>query len=203
MSGGVLYLASASPRRLELLRQIHIEPIIQVADIDETPLPEESAVSMAQRLALAKAAAVAKQLRQNLPAPEQSNCWVLGADTTGIIDSEILLKPESRLDALRMWHLMASRTHQVITAIALVQVTAPAKIFQAISVSDVTFGAIPTEEMEYYWQSGEPCDKAGAYAIQGYAAGWVKHFSGSYSGIVGLPLYETKMLLKQAGLAKL
>lgn len=202
MSGSILYLASASPRRLELLRQIHIEPRRQAADIDETPLPTENAQAMAQRLALAKAVAVAKQLQLNLPTDEQDKSWVLGADTTGIIGEEILLKPESKLDAMRMWHLMANHTHQVITAIALVNVASIEKNFQAISISDVEFGDIPDEEMEGYWESGEPCDKAGAYAIQGYAACWVKRFSGSYSGIVGLPLYETKKLLQQAGFEK-
>lgn len=199
MLGNILYLASASPRRLELLRQIHIEPRIHVADIDETPFADESAQSMAQRLALTKAAAVGKKLQITLSPFEQSQSWVLGADTTGIIGDEILLKPESKQDAFRMWGLMANRAHQVITAIALVNVTSIEKCFQATSISDVEFGAITEEEMELYWASGEPRDKAGAYAIQGYAACWVKRFNGSYSGIVGLPLYETKQLLRQAG----
>lgn len=198
ISGKILYLASASPRRLELLRQIDIEPRIRIADIDETPLANESAQQMAQRLALSKAIAVAKQLQNELEHADQNNSWVLGADTTGVVDNEILLKPSSKSDALRMWQLMANRTHQVMTAIALVNVASIEKTFQALSVSSVEFGSISAEEMEKYWQSGEPQDKAGAYAIQGYAACWVKHFSGSYSGIVGLPLYETKQLLEQA-----
>jgi septum formation protein len=205
LSNNVLYLASASPRRLELLRQINIEPRIQVANIDETPLAQESAEQMAQRLALAKALAVAKQLQKELSADEQQRSWVLGADTTGIIQNpatsktEILLKPESKQDAFRMWCLMMNRTHQVITTIALVNVANIKNNFQALSISDVAFGDISEQEMESYWASGEPQDKAGAYAIQGYAACWVKKFSGSYSGIVGLPLYETKQLLQQAG----
>jgi septum formation protein len=204
MPGKVLYLASASPRRLELLRQTHIEPCIRVADIDETPRVQESAQAMVQRLALAKAIAVAKKLQTELSGPDQKNSWVLGADTTGSIDNtvtlkkEILLKPTSKSDAFRMWNLMANRTHQVITAIALTNVATTAKYFQALSISDVTFGDISAEEMEKYWESGEPRDKAGAYAIQGYAACWVKRFSGSYSGIVGLPLFETKQLLEKA-----
>jgi septum formation protein len=205
MPGKVLYLASASPRRLELLRQINIEPCIRVADIDETPLVQESAQQMAQRLALAKAIAVAKKLQSELPLAEQTNSWVLGADTTGIVNDpatskiELLLKPESKQDAFRMWSLMADHTHQVMTAIALVNVAKTEKYFQALSVSDVEFGHISEQEMEKYWASGEPQDKAGAYAIQGYAACWVKKLSGSYSGIVGLPLYETKQLLVQTG----
>ena len=97
-----------------------------------------------------------------------------------------------------MWQLMSGRVHQVITAISLVNVTSPEETLEAYSTSEVEFDAISTDEMEYYWQSGEPRDKAGAYAIQGYAACWVKHLSGSYSGVMGLPLCETRMLLKRA-----
>jgi septum formation protein len=185
-----------------LLRQIYIEPRLRAADIDETPLAGESAQQMTQRLALAKAMKVAKQLRATLSTSEQDKSWVLGADTTGVLGSEMLLKPESKQDAFRMWHLMANHTHQVITAIALINVSSLEKKFQATSVSDVAFGDISAEEMEYYWASDEPRDKAGAYAIQGYGACWVKRFNGSYSGIVGLPLYETRQLLTQAGFAK-
>jgi septum formation protein len=205
LSKKTLTLASASPRRLELLRQIQIEPHIRATDIDETPLAQESAQKMVQRLALSKAVAVAKKLQTELPLADQISNWVLGADTTGIVDNpvtrrtEILLKPESKTDAFRMWNLMANCTHQVITAIALVNVARTEKYFQALSVSDVEFGNISEQEMEKYWASGEPQDKAGAYAIQGYAACWVKKISGSYSGIVGLPLYETSQLLLKAG----
>ena len=158
---------------------------------------------MAQRLALAKAVAVAKLLQQELSPAAQQRSWVLGADTTGLVfnpasqQNEILLKPASRQDAFRMWQLMANATHQVITAVALVNVADTNKHYEALSVSDVEFGDISKDEMEKYWSSGEPQDKAGAYAIQGYAACWVKKFSGSYSGIVGLPLYETQRLLFQ------
>lgn len=176
-----------------------------MADIDESPFAHESAQQMVQRLALAKAIAVAIKLHSELPPTDQNNSWVLGADTTGIIDhpaisrTEILLKPVSKQDAFRMWSLMANRTHQVITAIALVNVADTKIRFEALSASDVEFGNISEDEMEQYWASGEPQDKAGAYAIQGYAACWVKKISGSYSGIVGLPLYETKKLLHKAG----
>lgn len=197
------YLASASPRRHELLKQIGITPIIRVADIDETPQPNETAGQMVQRLALAKAQAVAKKLHAELSPLEQNNRWVLGADTTGIIlnpetqQGELLLKPVSKEDAFQMWKLMANRTHQVLTAIALVNVMDTGTYHKALSISEVEFGNISTDEMEKYWASGEPQDKAGAYAIQGYAACWVKKFSGSYSGIVGLPLYETKQFLNK------
>jgi septum formation protein len=200
MSANTLYLASASPRRLELLRQIHIEPRVLVADIDETPLMGESAQDMVQRLALAKTTAVAKQLQKTLSPIECKKSWVLGADTTGIIDQEILLKPVSKQDAIRMWQLMANRVHQVITAIVLVNVADTTQHYKALSVSDVEFGDISQHDMDKYWSSGEPQDKAGAYAIQGYGACWVKSFRGSYSGVVGLPLYETAMLLKKAAL---
>lgn len=205
LPANTLYLASASPRRLELLQQIGIKPIVRVADLDETPHSNESAQQMAERLALAKATAVAKLLQGELSFAQQGLSWVLGADTTGIVfnpatrQNEMLLKPTSRQDAFRMWQLMAQRTHQVLTAVALVNIADHNTHHQALSVSDVEFGPISTEEMEKYWASGEPQDKAGAYAIQGYAACWVKKFSGSYSGIVGLPLYETQQLLKYAG----
>ena len=180
-----------------------ITPFVRVADTDETPLPSESAEQMVQRLALAKANAVAALLRRELPSTKQSQSWVLGADTTGIVlnpdtrQNETLLKPTSKEDAFRMWRLMANRCHQVLTAIALVNVADAQKRHEALSISDVEFGDIPMDEMEKYWASGEPQDKAGAYAIQGYAACWVKRFSGSYSGVVGLPLYETRLLLNQ------
>jgi septum formation protein len=205
MSAPVLYLASASPRRLGLLRLIGLAPHIRVAAIDETPRTNETAQQMVERLALAKACAVAMALQQELSLAEQKNSWVLGADTTGIVmnpsthKTEFLLKPVSRGDAFRMWQRMANHTHEVLTAVALVNVAQPEKYFRALSTSDVEFGAIADDEMERYWNSGEPQDKAGAYAIQGYAACWVKKFSGSYSGIVGLPLYETKILLEKAG----
>jgi len=201
MSAPILYLASASPRRRELLQQIGISPLVRVADVDETPQQNENAEQMVQRLALAKAQAVSKQLQNELSHSDQNNHWVLGADTTGIVlnpetqQNEILLKPTSKQDAFRMWKLMANRTHQVLTAIVIVNVMDTATYHEAMSVSDVEFGDISTDEMEQYWASGNPQDKAGAYAIQGYAACWVKKFSGSYSGIVGLPLYEMKMLL--------
>jgi len=203
MSGDTLYLASVSPRRRELLQQIGVAPIIRIADIDETPHIHESAAQMVQRLALAKAQAVAGQLQQELSAVEQAHAWVLGADTTGIVwnpatgQNELLLKPASKADAFRMWRLMANHTHQVLTAIALVNVANTAQHHETLSVSDVEFGDVSADEMETYWASGEPQDKAGAYAIQGYAACWVKKCSGSYSGVVGLPLYETKQLLEK------
>lgn len=200
MSGNSLYLASASPRRRELLRQIGIEAQVCHAAIDETPLPGECVQGMAERLALAKAMAVAGQLQTELAQECRYNSWVLGADTAGIIGNEMLLKPLSKLDAFRMWRLMSHGTHQVITAIALVNVANPDIRYQASSLSDVTFGEISETEMEHYWNSGEPQDKAGAYAIQGYAACWVKKFTGSYSGIVGLPLYEFRELLHRSGI---
>ena len=204
MSGLKLILASASPRRRELLQQIGITPVIRVADVDETPQANESAQQMVQRLALAKALAVAKLLQAELSVAEQNQTWVLGADTTGIVlnpitkQNEILLKPTSKQDAFRMWQLMANRTHQVLTAVALVSVADIARHHEALSISEVEFGDISADEMEKYWASGEPQDKAGAYAIQGYAACWVKKFCGSYSGVVGLPLYETSQLLQFA-----
>ncbi|MFK0311533.1 Maf family protein [Pseudomonas sp. NPDC090233] len=185
-----LYLASGSPRRRELLTQIGVPFTVTSAPIDETPLPDESAVAYVERLAKAKAEAGLASL--NGPAV------VLGADTAVVLDGRILGKPENREDALAMLADLAGREHQVLTAVAL----SDGQCCLSVSVtSNVRFRAITAEEAERYWASGEPADKAGGYAIQGLGAVFVTGLQGSYSAVVGLPLSETADMLSQFGIA--
>lgn len=181
----MLYLASKSPRRRELLRQIRVEFECVDVDVPEIPAAGEKPRDYAVRVSRAKARAGYERLRDR-------GSWVLGADTVVTIDGLILEKPRDRDDALRMLSRLSGRTHTVITAVAL---AGPGPELLEVSQSEVTFRDIGAEEQELYWQSGEPADKAGAYAIQGLAGVFVKHLSGSYSGVVGLPLYETGRLL--------
>lgn len=181
----MLYLASKSPRRRELLQQIRVEFECVDIDVPEMPAAGEKAQDYAVRVARAKAKAGYESLRDR-------EAWVLGADTVVTIDGLILGKPRDRGDGLRMLTRLSGRTHTVITAVVL---TGFGTELLEVSCSEVTFREISVEERELYWQSGEPADKAGGYAIQGIAAVFVKHLSGSYSGVVGLPLYETGKLL--------
>ncbi|MDP1541385.1 MAG: Maf family protein [Moraxellaceae bacterium] len=185
----MLYLASRSPRRRELLQQIGLEPIVLDVDVDETLLEQESATSYVLRLAQAKALAAVKA---NAIADDD---FVLAADTTVYAGGEILGKPLSFSDAQRIWALLPSLDHCVVTAVALWH---RGKLCaQAVSTA-VSFLPIPSHEQLLYWQTGEPCDKAGAYAVQGLAAIYITQLSGSYSNVVGLPLAETANLLRQA-----
>jgi septum formation protein len=187
----MIYLASKSPRRRELLRQIRVEFECVDVDVPETPFADEEPRTYAARIARAKAWAGYERL-------EGCAAWVLGADTVVSIDGLILGKPRDRDDGLRMLSRLSGRTHAVITAVAL---AGPGPERLEVSCSEVTFREIATEEREHYWQSGEPADKAGGYAIQGVAAVFVRQLSGSYSGVVGLPLYETGRLLDACGLS--
>jgi septum formation protein len=181
----MIYLASKSPRRRELLEQIRVEFECVDVDVPETPGAGEKPQDYAVRVARAKARAGYERLKK----PE---VWVLGADTVVTIDGLILGKPGERNDGLRMLSRLSGRTHTVITAVTL---AGPGAELLEVSRSEVTFREISAVEQELYWQSGEPADKAGGYAIQGIAAVFVKHLTGSYSGVVGLPLYETGKLL--------
>jgi septum formation protein len=181
----VLVLASASPRRRELLWQIGVPHRVAPAGIDERALRGESPVDCVRRLALAKA-------RQPAPA----GLPVLGADTEVVLDGELLGKPRDREGALAMLARLSGRTHQVLTAVALVGAHGQSL---ALSTSEVQFRALTRDECLRYWDTGEPRDKAGAYAIQGLGAVFVSDLRGSYSGVVGLPLYETAGLLAAAG----
>jgi septum formation protein len=184
-------LASSSPRRTALLAQIGVAHRVLPADIDETRLPGESPRACVQRLAEAKARRVA-----TAHAAETGAAAVLGADTAVVLDDDMLGKPRDRADALAMLARLSARTHRVLSAVA---VLAHGKVTAALSDSRVRFRALSVAECTSYWDSGEPRDKAGAYAIQGLGAVFVAELCGSYSGVMGLPLFETAQLLRAAG----
>ncbi len=186
-----LILASASPRRQELLRQINIIPIVHPVDLDETPLPNEQPLAYVERIAAEKSSLCVAILGDELSALP-----VLAADTAVILDNNIMGKPKGKQDAIAMLTRLSGRTHQVYTAISL----RGKQHWQAVSISEVTFRAISKAEISTYWQTGEPTDKAGAYAIQGMGGIFVSSIKGSFSGIVGLPLFETTELLAKAGI---
>ncbi|QIK38669.1 septum formation inhibitor Maf [Caldichromatium japonicum] len=189
-----LYLASRSPRRAELLRQIGVRFVPIETRVDEGQWPGEMAEDYVRRLALAKAQAGRARIEPSDPRP------VLGADTAVIIGTEILGKPHDWPDFQRMMGLLAGNTHRVLTGVALAGLQ---ETWYALSTSQVSLRAIAPDEQWAYWQSGEPRDKAGGYAIQGLGALFVADLQGSYSGVMGLPLYETGRLLQQAGLTLL
>ena len=184
-----LILASASPRRQVLLKQVGIAFRQQVAEIDETPLDNEAAEDYVVRLALEKARAV----RQHSAA---DGLPVLGADTAVVIDGRPLGKPENLAHARQMLQLLSGREHRVMSAVALVK---NRKTVQ-LSVSRVWFRPLSENEIDAYWRTGEPQDKAGAYAIQGVGAIFIERLEGSYTGVMGLPLYETGQLLQEFGI---
>ncbi len=192
-SDPLFYLASQSPRRRELLRQIGLQPAIIAAEVDETPLPGEAASAYVERLARAKALAGWQALAgERLPARP-----VLGADTSVVLDGEILGKPRDEGDARAMLARLAGRSHQVLTGVSLCD---GQRQHSVVSRTDVTFAALDAARIARYVASGEPLDKAGGYGIQGLAAAFVARIDGSYSGVVGLPLFETAGLLRQFGI---
>src|SRR5687767_114687 len=193
-----IYLASRSPRRRDLLKQIGVpfellllrEDLRRGADVDETPLSEESAGVYVLRIARLKAEMAVRQIAyRNLPQKP-----VLAADTTVVFDGEIIGKPDDAEHAARMLRALSGREHQVLTAVA---VALREQIETQISVSSVWFRELSDAEVRRYCASGEPLDKAGAYAIQGRAGAFVTRITGSYSGIMGLPLAETVELLQK------
>ncbi|NAW35199.1 Maf family protein [Halomonas alimentaria] len=184
----LLCLASASPRRRELLASIGVPLTSCPVDIDETPLPGESAEAYVTRLAREKALAGARL--SSLP--------TLGSDTAVVLDGAILGKPEGPAHAAAMLRSLAGREHRVLTAVA---VTGPAGLLDACVATTVAMREISDDEIAAYWASGEPADKAGGYAIQGRAAVFVEHIAGSHSAVVGLPLFETAALLRRQGVA--
>jgi septum formation protein len=189
MSRNFIYLASGSPRRRELLGQIGVPFEVIHAGVDEDVRSGEAAIEYVRRLAAAKADA-GWQARNDAP--------VLAADTTVVLEGGILGKPDDPQQAARMLLLLSGRTHEVLTAVAL---RSTRGIEVRVSHSLVTFRTIGSAEAAAYWDTGEPRDKAGAYAIQGYAAVFVADLRGSYSGVMGLPLFETAELLRAAGIA--
>ena len=188
-----IYLASRSPRRAELLQQIGIEFIVLPSDIDETPLLNEQSDAYVLRLAAEKAQACYDCLiRQSSPFYP-----VLAADTTVSIDGKILGKPQDDDDAFQMLSSMSGRWHEVRTGIAL---ATNEGVKVAISTTKVEMAQLSDETILAYIATGEPRDKAGAYGIQGLAGALIKRIEGSYSGVMGLPIYETAQLLSQAGI---
>jgi len=183
-----LYLASGSPRRRELLTQIAVPFLTQIAPIDENALPGESPIAYVERLARTKAQAGLAALI------DTTDAVVLGADTAVVLDGRILGKPTDRADALATLSDLSGRTHEVLTAVALVS---RERQMSRVVTSQVTFRALSQAEIEAYWASGEPQDKAGCYGIQGLAAVFVSQLQGSYSAVVGLPLCETAALLAE------
>jgi septum formation protein len=190
-----VYLASASPRRRALLTQIGVPFQILSVSVDESVAPGETPFDYVSRLAGAKAAAGRRQSLRGGSAVRP----VLAADTAVVIDGEILGKPGDCEDAMRMLRLLSGRTHGVLTAVVL---ASAGRLESAVSRSEVTFRAISEMEARDYWNTGEPRDKAGGYAIQGHGAVFVAELRGSYSGVMGLPLYETAELLRLAGVPR-
>jgi septum formation protein len=183
------HLASASPRRQELLRQLGLHFDVRPADIVEQALPHETPADYARRMALEKARAAQARLEDGLP--------VMGADTDVVLDGRILGKPRDRDDALAILVSLSNRHHEVYSSVAMVQ---GGRAEVLLSVTRVEFGLITPEAAALYWATGEPADKAGAYGIQGLGAQFVKGICGSYSGVVGLPLFETTELLLRFGI---
>jgi len=182
-----LHLASSSPRRREILAALGLTFSVGSPDVDEQRLGDESPDAMVLRLACDKAAA---------GAPE-GGAVVIGADTAVVLDGAIFGKPNDEADALEMLARLSAQTHQVLTGVA---VWDGQDMRSVVSATDVRFREIYPDEARAYWQSGEPCDKAGAYAIQGQGGVFVEEIRGSYSGVVGLPVFETVKLLEEAGI---
>jgi len=186
-----LILASASPRRAELLQQIGVRFVIVPADIDESQQPGEAVELYVQRMAREKAETIAQKERTNgLP--------VLGADTTVVLENRIFSKPADKAEAIATLRALSGRSHRVLSAIAVV---AEDRAELRLSETTVRFRDIKEQEYERYWSTGEPRGKAGAYAIQGLGAVFVDGITGSYSGVVGLPLSQTFELFERFNIA--
>jgi len=188
-SNNSILLASASPRRRELLTQLGVTFTVSAANIDETVVEGEAPQDYVRRMAREKALAGLEQTLGLMPA--------LGSDTIVLLDGDILCKPETRDEAERMLQALSERTHHVYSAVALA--LQPDEVLETLNITAVTFGRMPTDWIRSYCQSDEPMDKAGAYAVQGGAGQYIKHIDGSYSGVMGLPLFETAKLLREAG----
>ncbi|MBA6414413.1 septum formation inhibitor Maf [Colwellia sp. 6M3] len=183
-----LILASQSPRRKELLEQLGYHFTCLPADIDESVLAQETPEQYVSRLAIEKARVIAKQYDESVV--------VLGSDTSVIFGTHILGKPASLDECIAILSMLSGQTHQVITAVAVVK----GERSEVLVVrTEVDFKVLTEQEISRYWRTGEPQDKAGAYGIQGIAGQFVKQIRGSYSAVVGLPLYETSQLLSLFG----
>ena len=187
-----LILASQSPRRRELLAQLGYQFSVQASDIDETVEKAETAHDYVLRLAKQKA----QHILNLLPKAEQVNSYVLGSDTSVVFNGKILGKPDNQEDCINTLSLLSNNQHQVLTAIAL---ASQSGVQGQVITTEVVFKTLTKAEIAAYWLTGEPQDKAGSYGIQGIAGQFVKTINGSYSAVVGLPLYETAQLLANAG----
>lgn len=185
----MLILASRSPRRAALLEQVGIPFQTASSEVDETIDPSEGPADHVRRLAFAKANAVRGQYPD---AP------IIGSDTAVVLDRQIFGKPADRDAAIDTLLTLSGRTHEVLTGVALIAPDHQDRF--ALSISQVTFRELTAAEAAAYWASGEPADKAGSYAVQGLGAAFVEHIEGSYSGIMGLPIYETLALLRDVGI---
>jgi septum formation protein len=190
----MLILASASPRRRDLLTQAGLSFTVQAPDVNEEPLADEGAAAYVQRLAVEKAQAVALLHRGDAEA-----YTVLAADTCVVSDGGILGKPADPLDARRMLGLLSGRTHAVMTGVAAVD-SGTGRTVADVVITQVTFDLVTEAEIADYVQTGEPLDKAGAYAIQGYAARWIPRIEGDYFNVVGLPIARVVRLLAEVRL---
>ncbi len=181
-----LYLASRSPQRKKLLKQLLLPFSVLHPSVEEQQMPNENPVDYVRRLSFEKALAGVSMAPQPLP--------VLGADTLIVCDGEILEKPQDKKDSFRMLSLLSGREHQVLTALTLADKT---KAFSRLVTTNVFFKPLTHQEIDAYWQTGEPQDKAGSYAIQGRGARFVMRIEGSYHAVVGLPLYEMDALFTE------
>ena len=216
-----LILASGSPRRHELLTRAQLDFTVMSVDIDETPHANESPKDYIERMVATKAEAALQQLNKELNKNLKNNqtdllesIIILTADTIGVLadGKTVLVKPDNREDAYRMWQQMSDNVHEVWTAVQATQVSLSSKaandlnhepVLQVVNQqqiterTEVTFIALSTEMMSDYWDSGEPADKAGGYGIQGLGAAWVSRINGSYTNVVGLPLAQTLALINE------
>jgi len=187
-----IILASASPRRRELLKQLAVTFKVAPADIDESIVAGETPTNYVLRMSREKALAGLQQNGGETPS--------LGSDTIVVLNDKIMGKPESQTEAASMLMRLSGQTHHVYSAVALA--SKPDKVLNTLNITAVSFGKMPMAWIKQYCQSEEPMDKAGAYAVQGDAGQYISRIDGSYSGVMGLPLYETAEILRQAGLLK-
>ncbi|UTT85691.1 Maf-like protein [Vibrio pelagius] len=200
MDKSSLVLASGSPRRKELLTQLGYEFSVLVTDIEEQQQPDEDAQAYVKRLSLDKAKAALDLIAEQEPKSDSlialgsNNIVVLGSDTVVVSQGQVLEKPRDLADCKRMLTQLSDQRHQVMTAVSVVSAD---KQKTEIVITDVWFKPLSEQEIEKYWQTGEPCDKAGSYGIQGLGGRFVTRIEGSYYAVVGLPLFETDQLLQE------
>lgn len=185
----LLYLASTSPRRAELMQQLGLQFEIVNAPVEEVALPNETPFSYVRRIAIEKAL-------DGFNKVAGKQIWVVGGDTAVVLDNKVFGKPRNAADAVRMLRLLSGKSHTVLSAVAVVY---DGEVFSAVNQTEVVFRTLSEQEIQVYWASGEPDGKAGSYAIQGLGARFIEKINGSYSGVMGLPLFELDQLLSQAG----